>query len=326
MADKKLQLVFMGTPAFAVASLKALVENNYKIVGVVTAPDKPAGRGQHIQYSPVKSYSIEKELYIMQPQKLSDPAFIAELKSLNPDLQIIVAFRFLPEQVWKLPKYGTFNLHASLLPQYRGAAPINWAIIRGETETGLTTFFIDEKIDTGKIILRKKVHIGENETAEELHDKLMNIGAEMVLNTVDAIESGQMTLIDQRNLIHDNEELKLAPKIFTENCKIEWNKSLSELHNFIRGLSPTPAAWTKLNMQDKNPTLLKIFETRKKEDVHNFPAGTILSDNKTYLHIAVHGGYLQILSLQMEGKKRMKINEFLNGFKGIVNCRIEEPR
>lgn len=307
---EKLRIVFMGTPDFAVESLRILVENNYNIVGVITSPDKPAGRGQKIQQSAIKNYASENNLNILQPTNLKSEEFICTLKSLNANLQIVVAFRMLPEVVWNMPEFGTFNLHASLLPQYRGAAPINWAIINGEHETGVTTFFLQQKIDTGDIIEQVKVVIGENETAGELHDKLMNIGSSLVLNTVKSIENRTVTTKPQDNSI----ELKEAYKIYKPDCRIDWKLHLNQIHNKIRGLSPYPTAWTELKNKTDNTILsLKIFKSLKVDNKHNQPIGLIFVQKNSIL-VAVEGGFIQLLELQIEGKKRMDAQSFLNGF------------
>ena len=300
----------MGTPDFAVESLKILIENNYNVVGVITAPDKPAGRGQKIMQSAVKKYAVENKLTILQPANLKDEEFLAELKSLNANLQIVVAFRMLPEAVWNMPTLGTFNLHASLLPQYRGAAPINWAIINGEKETGVTTFFLQHKIDTGNIIAQQKIAIGENETAGELHDKLMEIGSGLVLKTVQDIENENINPQAQ----NEDQELKEAFKIFKPFCKIEWNKSIDEIHNHTRGLSPYPTAWTEFKNNETGEIVsCKIFKTEKIIEEHGLEIGTIVT-TKTDLKIAVKGGFLNMIELQLAGKKRMDIVALLNGF------------
>ncbi|GAB4249590.1 MAG: methionyl-tRNA formyltransferase [Vicingaceae bacterium] len=305
-----MKIVFMGTPDFAVKSLDALVENNYHIVGVVTAPDKPAGRGQKVHQSAVKKYALSKGLPVLQPVNLKAPEFINALKSLNADLQIVVAFRMLPEIVWKMPKLGTFNLHASLLPKYRGAAPINWAIINGEKETGVTTFFLQHQIDTGNIILQEKIKIEPNDTAGTLHDKLMNLGAEIVVKTVQLIEAGNYKTQPQ------NEQLACdAPKIFKNDCKINWNKSTEEIYNFIRGLSPYPTAWTSIKNKETGKLLnLKIFFAEKMSCTHEHNIGDIIKENKSF-KIAVKKGYIYPTDLQAEGKKRLNVRDFLNGFK-----------
>ena len=307
---KDLRIVFMGTPEFAVESLKVLVENHYNIAGVITAPDKPAGRGQKIQESAVKQYAQENNLTILQPTNLKSEEFISKLKSLRANLQIVVAFRMLPEIVWNMPKYGTFNLHASLLPQYRGAAPINWAIINGEKETGVTTFFLQHKIDTGDVIEQKKIEIGDNETAGELHDKLMIIGGELVLKTVQAIENNDVKTIPQNN----NQVLKEAYKIFKPDCKVDWTQPIEAIHNKIRGLSPYPTAWTELKHKENHTILsLKIFKTIAIIEEHHLNVG-VISTTKNSILVAVNGGFLQLLELQLEGKKRMDAQSLLNGF------------
>ncbi|CAG0958003.1 MAG: methionyl-tRNA formyltransferase [Bacteroidetes bacterium] len=308
-----MRIIFMGTPEFAVESLKKLIKNHCNIVAVVTAPDKPAGRGYKLTPSAVKKYAQEINLKILQPTHLKDLKFIDELKELEADLQIVVAFRMLPEVVWAMPPLGTFNLHASLLPQYRGAAPINWAIINGEKETGLTTFFLQHEIDTGKIILQQKVPILANETAGDLHDKLKIIGANLVLETVKQIESGKINPINQKNILL-NAELKIAPKIFKENCKINWTLSAEKINNLIRGLSPFPGAFTLLKENHSGTiVLLKIYKAVFSLPPTPSPVGKIETDNKSYLHIYSSLGYIQIEELQLEGKKRLSVKEFLKG-------------
>jgi len=319
---KNLRIVFLGTPDFAVESLRILVEHKYNIVAVVTAPDKPAGRGQKVLSSPVKVYAEKNGLNVFQPTNLKDENFIHDLKLLAPDLQIVVAFRMLPEIVWNLPPLGTFNLHASLLPQYRGAAPINWAIINGERETGVTTFFLEHQIDTGKIILQEKVEIKDNENARNLHDKLMEMGAKLVLKTVQVIEKGEYKLKDQQQIIQ-HEELKIAPKIFKEDCKIDWKEDIDHIYNKIRGLSPYPAAWTEFKSENKI-ILCKIFACIKHFENHHLEFGSIISDTKAYLKIAVKGGFINITELQQSGKKRLKIVEFLRGFQDIDAYSVKE--
>jgi methionyl-tRNA formyltransferase len=305
----------MGTPEFAVESLDILLKNNYTIVAVITVPDKPAGRGQQIQQSAVKKYALEKGLNILQPHKLKEENFINELKKLKADLQIVVAFRMLPAVIWNMPRLGTVNLHGSLLPQYRGAAPINRAIMNGEKETGVSTFFLQQEIDTGKIIFQEKTAIGENETAGEVHDRLMHIGAKLILKTVKAIEKGDFSQIEQSELIAPNTEIKNASKIFKEDCQINWNKPLDEIHNHIRGLSSYPAAFTELVSPEGKIILMKIFIGKKENAIHNFPIASIFTDFKTYLKIAVKDGYVHITELQIAGKKRMSVIDFLKGFK-----------
>lgn len=304
----------MGTPEFAVASLQLLLQNNYNVVGVVTAPDKPAGRGRQLQQSDVKKFALEKGLHILQPEKLKDENFLEELKSLNADLQIVVAFRMLPEVVWNMPPLGTINLHGSLLPHYRGAAPINWAVINGEKETGVSTFFLQQEIDTGKIIFQEKTPIAENETAGEIHDKLMNIGADLVLKTVQAIQKGNFPQIDQSGLLTANEPVKSAPKIFKADCRINWSKTMEEIHNQIRGLSPYPTAFTDFVSPDGKLIPVKIFRNKKEKSVHHLPQGSITTDSKNYIKIAVENGYIIMEELQVAGKKRMAVSEFLRGF------------
>ena len=302
----------MGTPDFAVASLDALVNNNFEIAGVVTSPDRPAGRGRKIQESAVKRYANEKDLTILQPSNLKSENFLEKLEALKPDLQVVVAFRMLPEVVWSKPSLGTFNLHASLLPQYRGAAPINWAIINGEKETGVTTFLIDKEIDTGKILFREKTDIGKDETAGELHDRLMRTGAKLVLKTVKAIETGNIQYTEQDELARHETVLKKAPKIFREDCSINWDNSVDNLHNFIRGLSPFPAAYTELPIGGKKE-VVKIFSACKTSNTYNANPGEMASDGKSYLRIAAKDGWIELLELQRAGKRKMKIVEFLRG-------------
>jgi len=296
----------MGTPDFAVASLDALVQANFDVVAVVTAPDKPAGRGQKLNESAVKKYAVEKGIPVLQPEKLKNPEFIAELKSYQADLQVVVAFRMLPVVVWSMPAKGTINLHGSLLPQYRGAAPINHAIINGEKESGVTTFFLKEEIDTGDIILSDSVAISDDETAGDLHDKLMAIGAQLLVKTLHAIEAGEVTEQPQPQSDH----LKHAPKIFKEDCKIDWNNSAQQIHNLIRGLSPYPTAFTMLN--DKN---LKVFKAEIEDKEPGIAAGGFLTDGKTYLKFAAKDGFIKLLDIQYEGKKRMLIEDFLRGMR-----------
>ena len=301
-----MKIVFMGTPDFAVASLSALVESGFEIVGVVTAADKPAGRGQKLQESSVKQYAVAKGIPVLQPLKLKDPVFIEELTALQADLQVVVAFRMLPEIVWNMPAKGTINLHGSLLPQYRGAAPINHAIINGEKESGVTTFFLKQEIDTGDIIFSSSVPIAADETAGELHDQLMQVGAELLVKTVKAIESGDYTEQPQPQ----HEDLKHAPKIFKEHCQINWNQSSEVVYNMIRGLSPYPTAFTTLN--DKT---LKVFKAELEDKEPGISAGAFLSDGKSYLKFATKDGFIKLTDLQYEGKKRMPVEEFLRGMR-----------
>lgn len=304
---EKLRIVFMGTPEFAVGILDTIIKNNYEVVGVITAADKPAGRGQKIKHSAVKEYALEHNLKLLQPTNLKDETFLSELKSLNANLQVVVAFRMLPEVVWRMPKLGTFNLHASLLPNYRGAAPINWAIINGEIKTGVTTFFIDDKIDTGAMIVSKEIEISSDENAGELHDKLMSLGSEAVVATLALIENGKVKTTQQQ----DNAEIKTAYKLNRENCKIDWSNPAAEIHNLIRGLSPYPSAWCffKDNGEEWN---VKIYEAKIISENHIFNVGQIIATKKE-IKIAVKDGFIQILSLQLPGKKKMQANELLNG-------------
>ena len=318
MKKSDLRIVFMGTPDFAVESLRALVEGGYNIVGVITMPDKPMGRhGSILQPSAVKQYAVSQGLPVLQPEKLKDEAFVGELRALNADLQIVVAFRMLPEIVWDMPRFGTFNLHASLLPQYRGAAPINWAVINGDKETGVTTFFLTHEIDTGRIIHRERLLIAETDDAETVHDALMATGARLVTETVDLLlaNDGNIETIPQEDFYNETENLRLAPKIFKETCRIDWQRSAADVYNFIRGLSPYPTAWTELVNPEVAPVSLKIFLTEKVNEVHNLTPGAIRSDGKNILDIAVNGGFIRVLSLQLSGKKRMSVKDFLNGIK-----------
>ena len=297
----------MGTPEFAVTILKQILKKEYIVVGVITAPDKPAGRGRKIHQSAVKKFALENDLKVLQPTNLKSPEFLDELKALNANLQVVVAFRMLPKSVWKMPKYGTFNLHASLLPEYRGAAPINWAVINGETKTGVTTFFIDEKIDTGEIILQKECEIKEDETAGELHDKLMYLGAKLVTKTIKKIKNKKIKTKPQ-----PDRKLKHAPKIYKETCKIDWNKDLDSIYNKVRGLSPYPVAWTILNNGDQK-TEMKIYKAKKQVEKHDIIVGTVIHSKKE-LKIAVENGYLIIEKLQISGKRQMEVKDFINGF------------
>ena len=315
MEKKDLRIVYMGTPEFAVESLKRLVEGGYNIVGVITMPDKPMGRhGSVLQPSPVKQYAVSQGLKVLQPEKLKSEEFVEELRSLNADLQIVVAFRMLPEVVWNMPRLGTFNLHASLLPQYRGAAPINWAVMNGDTETGITTFFLKHEIDTGEIIDQVRVPIADTDNVEVVYDKLMMLGGDLVLKTVDAILEGNVKTTPQEELAKI-EELRPAPKIFKETCRIDWNKGVKSVYDFIRGLSPYPAAWTELCQEGVAPVMLKILETRKEFVAHTLAPGTIVTDHKTYFKIASTDGYVDIQSLQLAGKKRMSVADFLRGYR-----------
>jgi methionyl-tRNA formyltransferase len=304
---EKLRIVFMGTPDFAVGILDAILNKDYEVVGVITAADKPAGRGQKINLSAVKTYALEKGLTLLQPTNLKDETFLSELKSLQANCQVVVAFRMLPAAVWQMPKYGTFNLHASLLPQYRGAAPINWAIINGEEKTGVTTFFIDDKIDTGAVILSKETAILPEENAGQLHDRLMDLGSLAVLETLNLIEKGTITTTVQP----EDKALKTAHKLNRENCKIDWTKSATEIHNLIRGLSPYPAAWCILK-QDEQEWNVKIYETALQIETHTLAIGSLITGKKE-LKVAVKNGFIEIKSIQFPGKKKMTTPELLNG-------------
>lgn len=315
MEKKDLRIVYMGTPEFAVESLKRLVEGGYNVVGVITMPDKPMGRhGSVLQPSPVKQYALSQGLNILQPEKLKDEEFVASLRALKADLQIVVAFRMLPEVVWNMPPMGTFNLHASLLPQYRGAAPINWAVINGDTETGITTFFLKHEIDTGEIIDQVRVPIADTDNVEVVYDRLMHLGGDLVVKTVDALLEGKVVTTPQEELAAGT-ELRPAPKIFKETCRIDWMVGVKRVYDFVRGLSPYPAAWTELHQADSSPIVMKLFETEKQFENHSYLPGTILTDKKTYFKVACHDGYINILSLQLAGKKRMSVGDFLRGYR-----------
>ena len=319
MTKEELRIVYMGTPDFAVESLKALVEGGYNVVGVVTMPDKPIGRhGSVLQASPVKQYAIDKGLKVLQPVKLKDEAFVEELRSLNADLQIVVAFRMLPEVVWNMPRLGTFNLHASLLPQYRGAAPINWAVINGDTETGITTFFLQHEIDTGRVIQQVKVPISDTDNVGDVHDRLMILGGKLVVETVDNIINGTVTSVEQDDMLAEGEDLRPAPKIFHDTCRIDWKgMNMKQIYDFIRGLSPYPAAWTELVNGDKVLSV-KIFEAEKiPADSSQYSRGMILTDGKSEVKVAVDGGFLRVKTLQIAGKKKMQTEEFLRGYKFV---------
>ena len=310
MKKKDFRIIFMGTPAFAVETLKLLVENSYNIVAVVTMPDKPAGRGHKLQESDVKKYAVSQNLLVLQPEKLRDDEFLNTLQSLKSDLNIVVAFRMLPEVVWNMPKHGTYNLHASLLPQYRGAAPINWALINGEKETGVTTFKLVHEIDSGKIAYQNKIEIDSKDNAGIIHDKLMVIGAELVLKTVDAIIDESIVL-EEQNI--EQSSLKPAPKIFKETCRINWDSTTREIDNFIRGLSPYPAAYTTLEREDTTLNI-KIFDALPIEQKHSYTTGTILQTSPSTIDVAVADGFIRVIDLQVQGRKRMKTSAFLNGF------------
>ncbi|MEL4307715.1 methionyl-tRNA formyltransferase [Joostella sp. CR20] len=307
--SEQLRIVFMGTPDFAVATLHSIIEANYKVVGVITAPDKPAGRGRKLQQSAVKKYALEHDLTILQPTNLKDPEFLATLKALDANLQVVVAFRMLPESVWSMPKHGTFNLHASLLPDYRGAAPINWAIINGEEKTGVTTFFIDKKIDTGAVILQEEVEILPNENAGSLHDKLMTTGASLVVKTLKSIADGTVTT----KLQPHEEDLKTAYKLNKENTKINWEESTDTIYNLIRGLSPYPTAWSFLKNREENPINVKFFDVEKEIKLHNEAPGSILTDKKE-VKVATKDGFILLKEIQLPGKRKMDIKDILNGY------------
>jgi methionyl-tRNA formyltransferase len=312
---KQLRIVFMGTPEFAVGILDTIIKNNYNIVGVITAADKPAGRGQKIKYSAVKEYALENKLTLLQPTNLKDESFLAELKALNANLQIVVAFRMLPKVVWKMPELGTFNLHASLLPNYRGAAPINWAIINGDTKTGVTTFFIDDKIDTGAMILSSEIEIAKEESAGQLHYRLMELGSKTVIETLALIEKGNVTTTIQKEL----PEIKTAYKLNKENCKIDWTKPAAEIYNLIRGLSPYPSAWCFISDQEEEWNV-KIHEVKMILENHNYHIGSIICSKKE-MKIAVINGFIQVLSIQFPGKKKMNVGELLNGMSFSENTK-----
>lgn len=313
---KELRIVFMGTPEFAVASLDKLLENKLKVVGVITAMDKPAGRGRKIHQSAVKKYALEKELKVLQPPNLKDEAFLKELKDLNANLQVVVAFRMLPRQVWAMPAYGTLNLHASLLPDYRGAAPINWAIMKGETKTGVTTFFIDDKIDTGAIILQEATSIGPHETAGDLHDRLMSLGSDLVLKTVRLIQDGEVTTQSQK----EKTSKKEAPKIHKDSCRINWAQPLLQIYNHIRGLSPYPTAWSVLlNGHEEVP--IKVYKARPEKAGHHLDHGTLVT-TKNSMKVAVPGGFMDLLEVQLAGKRKLEVGELLNGLILDKNARL----
>ncbi|QIH39657.1 methionyl-tRNA formyltransferase [Flavobacterium sp. Sr18] len=313
---EKLRIIFMGTPEFAVGILDTIIKNNYEVVGVITAADKPAGRGQKLKYSAVKEYALAHNLTLLQPLNLKDETFLAELKALNANLQIVVAFRMLPKVVWEMPSLGTFNLHASLLPNYRGAAPINWAIINGETKTGVTTFFIDDKIDTGAMLLSSEIPIDETENAGHLHDRLMELGSKTVIDTLEMIETENVSTEIQK----DTNDIKTAYKLNKENCKIDWTKSAQEINNLIRGLSPYPAAWCFF--EDKNEEWnVKIYEAKIISEEHNHPIGCLICTKKE-MKIAVKNGFIQILNLQFPGKKKMSAPELLNGIAFSAEAKV----
>lgn len=321
MKKEDLRIVYMGTPDFAVEPLRCLVEGGYHIVGVITMPDKPAGRGHKVQFSPVKQYALEHNLPLLQPEKLKDEAFVDALRAWNADLQIVVAFRMLPEVVWNMPRLGTFNLHASLLPQYRGAAPINWAVMNGDTETGITTFFLKHEIDTGEVIQQVRIPIADTDNVGVVHDKLMMLGGRLVTETVDAILADNVKPIPQEEMAVTG-ELRPAPKIFKDTCRIDWNRTVKQNYDFIRGLSPYPAAWTELVQPDGTAVALKLFETEKVYDPHPFAPGTLQTDGKTFIRIACTDGWISVCALQLPGKKRLKTDELLRGFKLAEACKV----
>ena len=324
MKKEDLRIVFMGTPEFAVETLQVLVENNYQVMAVVTQPDKPVGRHQtEMQPSAVKQYAVEHGLPVLQPEKMKDPVFVEQLRSYNANLQVVVAFRMLPEVVWAMPEYGTFNVHAALLPQYRGAAPINWAVINGETETGVTTFFLDHDIDTGRIIMKKHFPIPDDADVEYVYDGLMHLGARLCLETIDAIiaADGHPHTEAQPHVL-DGSAIKLAPKIFKETCEINWQKSAKQVYDFVRGLSPYPGAWTTLVSPDGKETVLKVFKTRK-TGLKGQSSGTITIDGK-HLFVSAEDELLELVELQLAGKKRMAATDFLNGMKQLDNYCVKQ--
>lgn len=314
MDKKELRIIYMGTPDFAVETLRLLVERQYNVVAVVTMPDKPSGRGHKIQYSPVKQYALSVGLPILQPEKLKDEDFINELRSYNAHIYIVVAFRMLPQVVWDMPPMGTFNLHASLLPQYRGAAPLNWAIMNGDKETGITTFFLTHEIDTGHVIQRRSIPITDDDNVGTIHDKLMVMGAEMVCETVDNIIADRVVPIAQEELMTD-EPLRPAPKIFKDTCHLDFSRNVVMLHNQVRGLSPYPAAWCEFVSPEGDAVGVKVYETTYRECNHTLQPGTIVTDGKKTIEIACQGGYLSLLSLQLAGKKRLTAEELLRGYR-----------
>lgn len=309
-----LRIVFWGTPEFAVPSLDILIKNGFDVCAVITAPDKPAGRGRKITQSAVKTFALKHQITVLQPVNLKDPDFLEQLKNINANLQVVVAFRMLPKAIWDMPKYGTFNLHASLLPQYRGAAPINWAIINGESETGITTFFLNEEIDTGRILFQEKIKIAKGMTAGALHDQLMIKGSELVLKTVKTIEGGKFKTTDQLMAAIKYSDLKPAPKIFKPDTRIDWNLTSKDILNLINGLSPYPGAYTMISSAETEPVQFKIYEANQIITNHHFKIGQILSDGKSKLEVACADGLIQLREVQMAGKKRMKTSDFLRGF------------
>lgn len=323
MKKEDLRIVYMGTPDFAVEALRRLVEGGYNVVGVVTMPDKAVGRHHDtLQASPVKQYAVQHGLPVLQPEKLKNELFLDELRRLRADLQIVVAFRMLPEVVWNMPPRGTFNLHAALLPQYRGAAPINWAIINGETETGITTFFLDRDIDTGEVIQQVRVPIADTDNAEDVHDRLMRLGGDLVVETVDNIVAGTVKPIPQEQMTTDA-PLHPAPKIFKDTCRMDWQgKTVKQLYDFVRGLSPYPAAWTELVAPDGHAAVLKIYRTEKEFEPHDREPGQVLTDGRSYLKVAVADGFLSLCDLQLAGKRRMPVADFLRGARVADNYKV----
>jgi methionyl-tRNA formyltransferase len=317
MNKENLRIVYMGTPEFAVEPLKVLVQGGYHVVAVVTMPDKPAGRGMKLRFSPVKEYALAQNIPFLQPEKLKDPAFLEDLKAFNADLQIVVAFRMLPEVVWAMPPMGTFNLHASLLPQYRGAAPINWAVINGEKETGVTTFFLQHDIDTGDLLLQEKIAIGPDECVGSVHDRLMELGGRMVSKTVDAILNGSVSARPQNTVISDGQDLKPAPKLFKENTRIDWTGRCVQIHDFIRGLSPFPSAWSELQTKKGEVLNVKVFEAGYVLVSHNLAPGMLVTDGKKELKVAVNDGFIVLKRFQIAGRKALATDEFLRGFPRI---------
>ena len=313
---RDLRILFMGTPEFAVETLRAIVEAGYNVVGVVTAPDRPAGRGRKLQQSAVKKYAVDQELPVLQPTNLKSEDFLEKLRALEPNLQVVVAFRMLPEVVWEFPEYGTFNLHASLLPQYRGAAPINWAIINGESKTGVSTFFIDEKIDTGEMILQEEIGISPTETAGDLHDRLMEKGATLVVKTLKKIQGGDVKKVPQQEI----EGLKAAYKLTRENTKVDWNSSMTEIYNLIRGLSPYPSAWSNF-INGNNEAMMKIYSAEKEEQDHDLEPGKILQEDKE-VKVAVKEGFIKLTEIQLPGKRKMSTKDLLNGYNFFPNAKV----
>ena len=321
MAHSGPGIVFMGTPDFAVESLKAIIRAGYPVKGVVTSQDKPSGRGLQLRSSPVKIFAMENNIPVLQPLKLKDPDFLEALRKWQADLQVIVAFRMLPEEVWSMPPLGTFNLHASLLPQYRGAAPINWAVMNGETKSGVTTFFLNHEIDKGSVICQEEINISPEETAGDVHDRLMTIGADLVVKTIEGISSGMSAVIDQ-HLIENNVPLRTAPKLFKADCKIDWNRDSISLYNFIRGLSPYPAAWSELLTGEGDVLKVKIFFARPVKVPQAGIPGTLTTDNRNFLHVSTGDGMIAVERIQIEGKKQLNTPEFLHGF-SAANCRFQ---